>query len=443
MAEMDQNQQNDFMIEKIKRRPVNKKKLLKRTLLTAAMAVMFGLIACLTFLVLEPVFNNWLYPEEPPPAIVFPEDQEEMAPEDMLADNMPSEEVEEEPVRDNVILEDEQIQKILAEVVLDLDDYKQLYSALSDYVSELNRCMVKITGVTSDVDWLDNVQENRSNTQGIIFNDNGKELLILADYVPIKGAEKLTLSFYNGVQVQTQVKQYDANTNLAVLAVNLSDLSQEMIEDGISIASLGNSTLSSMVGMPVVALGSPMGVSDSIGYGMIASASGQVNLVDANYRLLVTDIYGSQNAGGFLFNMKNEVIGVITSGKNSSDIRNLVSAYGISELKKVITKLGGGDKFAYLGIKGVDVANAAHEESQVPYGAYVTEVVMDSPAMQAGIQQGDVIVGINGELVMKFSEYTNQLIQMSAGQSVEITVMRRVQNEYREMIFQVVLGEAG
>ena len=63
--ENKQKEQNDvsekkFMIEKIKERPVNKKKLLRRTLITASMAVIFGLVACFTFLVLEPVISNWL-----------------------------------------------------------------------------------------------------------------------------------------------------------------------------------------------------------------------------------------------------------------------------------------------------------------------------------------------------------------------------------------------
>ena len=66
MQKPELNQESDFMIEKIKERPLNKKKLLRRTLTTASMAVMFGLIACFTFLLLEPVFSNWLHPEEPP-----------------------------------------------------------------------------------------------------------------------------------------------------------------------------------------------------------------------------------------------------------------------------------------------------------------------------------------------------------------------------------------
>ena len=76
----------DFLQERIKERPINKKKLLRKTIITASMAVLFGLLACLSFLLLEPVLNNWLYPEEAPEVVTFPPEQEEMLPEDMLTE---------------------------------------------------------------------------------------------------------------------------------------------------------------------------------------------------------------------------------------------------------------------------------------------------------------------------------------------------------------------
>ena len=76
----------EFLQEKIKERPVNKRRLLKRTIITASMAVLFGLLACLSFLLLEPVLNNWLYPEEEPEVVTFPQEQNEMLPEDMLTE---------------------------------------------------------------------------------------------------------------------------------------------------------------------------------------------------------------------------------------------------------------------------------------------------------------------------------------------------------------------
>ena len=72
---------SDFMKETIKQRPLNRKKLVRRTIITAAMAVIFGLVACVTFLLLEPVISNKLYPEEEPKQVVFVEEKEnEMLP---------------------------------------------------------------------------------------------------------------------------------------------------------------------------------------------------------------------------------------------------------------------------------------------------------------------------------------------------------------------------
>ena len=78
--------QPDFLRETINQKPVNKKKLLRRTVTTVVMAVVFGLVACFTFLVLEPVISNRLYPEEEAEEVRFPEETvaEEMKPEDMI-----------------------------------------------------------------------------------------------------------------------------------------------------------------------------------------------------------------------------------------------------------------------------------------------------------------------------------------------------------------------
>ena len=76
----------EFLQEKIKERPIDKKKLIQRTIITASLALLFGLIACLTFLVLEPVLNNWIYPEEEPEIVTFTQEEDEMLPEDMLTE---------------------------------------------------------------------------------------------------------------------------------------------------------------------------------------------------------------------------------------------------------------------------------------------------------------------------------------------------------------------
>ena len=153
------NQDIEFIKEKIKERPLNRRKLFKKTLLTASMAAIFGLIACVTFLVLEPVFSNLLYPEEEPQQVELKEEniEDEMRPEDM------------------------------EKVALEIGDYQKLYRNMYTVAKTFaDHSMVTVTGVVSDVDWFDNTYENQGQTAGLIVADNGKELLILVDDAAIR-----------------------------------------------------------------------------------------------------------------------------------------------------------------------------------------------------------------------------------------------------------------
>lgn len=450
MPDKEQNTQKDFMIEKIKQRPINRKKLLRRTVITASMAVIFGLIACVTFLVLEPVISNWLYPEveEEPQTVVFPEDPEEMLPKEMLAENLPTEspspspEPGPEPKPEGIMLDQEQIEEILSGVILDRESYKELYSAMSAYVAELEQYMVTVTAVTSNIDWFSNVQESRNQTSGIILNDNGRELLILADARILRSAESMTLTFYNGGQADAQIKQMDSYTGLAVLSVPLTELPTGIDKESMTYPALGSSNSSRMAGTPVVAMGSPMGIGNSVGYGMVTSASYIYSVPDRNYKILQTDIGGSRNASGVLFNLEGQIVGIITDNKTNSGMEGMIYAYGITDLRSIMIKMSNSNRVAYLGISGLDVTSEANRELGVPMGGFVTKVDMDSPAMLAGIQQGDVIIAVGDREVAGFNDYTSALMLFEPGQTVDITVMRQSQEEYKEMNFSIEVGEA-
>lgn len=428
------NQDSDFMSERIKERPVNKKRLLKRTIITASMAVIFGLIACFTFLVLEPVFTNWLYPEEEPEIIELPDITDEMLPEDMLTEEDAQPETE-----SAVKLEEEQIEQILSGVELDLEDYKGIYDSLANLAKEAERSLATVTSVTSDVDWFNNTYENKGVTSGLIITDNGRELLILADKAVIENGETIRVTFTDGTQAEAELKQSDANTGFAIVTVALSDI-DETTKQKIAYANLGNSMSKTLVGSPVIAVGNPMGTSGSVSYGVITSVGNPIYMKDANYALLTTDMYGSQKASGILINLKGQVIGILNNNYNSSDTKNLISAIGITELKKIIEKLSNGKAVSYLGINGADVPEEAKEQMGVPQGAYVTSIILDSPAMDYGIQSGDVITNMNGIEIKGFSDFTNVLMNLEPGTTVTMTVQRQSAGEYQQMVLEAELG---
>jgi serine protease Do len=434
-AEYTPSVQSDFLREKMKQRPVNKRKLLRRTIITAVMAVVFGIVACLTFLILEPVINNWLYPPEEAKEVQFPEETitEEMNPEDMLTVDEPEEEVP--PIE----LVDEQIQELLSQVRFGLEEYGNVYDELSALAQDISRAIVTVTGVTSDVDWFNNIYESEAVASGVIVANNEQSMLILVNMKNIKDAEKIVVTFCDQTQTVARLVQKDASTGFAILSVSLMTIGEKTM-DVITIATLGSSNTGNLPGTPVMALGSPMGTSGSVCYGIITSSSTVIDQVDSAYKLMSTDMYGSKNATGVLVDLKGMVIGIIDNSYNSSDRGNLISAYGISELKRTIAKMSNNQYRAYLGIHGADVPLEAILESDVPRGAYIKEIEMDSPAMTAGIQSGDVIVQINDTEIATYSELLNELYNSSPDDVVTITLMRQGIDSFQEMKVTVTLA---
>ena len=146
MEEMNNQEEYELVRERIKTRPINRKKLFRRTVITAAMAVIFGVLACITFLVLEPVFSNMLTPEEEPvpDEIRIPLDEEETSPEDFILED------EEEPRTQIIYQETER-------TTTSIEDYQNLYNELYDLAKTCQKSLVTVTGVSQAVDWF-NVQ---------------------------------------------------------------------------------------------------------------------------------------------------------------------------------------------------------------------------------------------------------------------------------------------
>ena len=425
--------QPDFLRETIKQKPVNKKKLLRRTLMTVAMAVVFGLVACFTFLVLEPVISNRLYPEEEAEEVRFPEEtaSEEIKPEDML--------VEEERNETGEIvqaeLEEEQIEEILSQVQFSLNDYQLLYDEMAELAQEVGRSIVTVTSVVSDVDWFNDIYENEASASGVIVANNRQSILILVNAGMLNSTDSIIVTFCDQARANAELVQEDDATGLAILSVPLVDIEEETM-DVIEIADLGSSNNRNLLGAPVMALGSPMGTSGSVCYGVITSMGTVVDYADSAYKAITTDIYGSRNATGVLVNMNGKVIGIIDDINAGSDMSNLLAAYGISELKRTIEKMSNNKERTYLGIHGADVPKEASEELGMPEGAYVREVEMDSPAMAAGIQNGDVVIGIDDTPITNYNGLLDVLYNSEPEDELDFVLMR----QGREMNATVTLG---
>lgn len=417
----------DFIREKIKEKPLNKKRMLKQGVFTLAMAVMFGVVACGVFTYMQPFMDGWMHPKENTP-ITIPED--ELATETEEAE--PKE--EELPPPEPAVTETTIVKK-----ELELTDYQALQNKIYAVGKEKNSSIVTVTGVVSDTDWYNNAYESKGQASGIIIGDNSKELLILTEHKVILGAEEISVTFMNEVTVRAELKKYDGNTGLAMLSVSLEEL-DESTKNSISYAVLGNS-LSLAQGNVVIAVGSPLGTNYSIAAGNITSVSNEIHTVDNTYKVLTTDIVGSKNSSGALLNLSGEVVGLVMQDYSSTSDENTLTAVSVSELKKLIEMLSNGKDIPYLGLKVVTATERISREYDIPRGVYIMEVVLDSPALWAGLQTGDVITEMDGEEITSVDAYEEKVLSLKPGDSIEIAVKRQGMEEYSRVECTVTAGK--
>lgn len=444
-----------FLQEKIKERPIDKKKLLQRTVVTASLALLFGLIACLTFLILEPVLNNLIFPEEEPEVITFPQEEDEMLPEDMLTEEdlqINKEQVEEETssepeatvdntqtsvyINEGATTEEEETEDTNPYYLV--DEQTLLYQQLYEKYKEVSTSMVTVTAVENDIDWFNNAYQSEGETAGVIIGNNNRYLLILCKKSPLDAADVIQVTFCNNVSAEGTIKAYDQETDLAIVQVEIKNI-KDTVMDSITIATLGSSVSSSLTGTPIIAIGNIQGYKDNVCYGMITSVGNVLSLEDAQYKLITTDIYGSENPSGILVSMTGQVLGFIDNAHNNKDIKNMVCAVGITEMKGMISNLSNGIEIAHLGLYIKDISSSVRVTLGLPQGAYVYDVTMDSPAMDTGIQKGDVVVKVGDKDIKSAAEYTSAIREHEPDDEISITVKRASQDEYKEIEFNVTL----
>ena len=145
------------------------------------------------------------------------------------------------------------------------------------------------------------------------------------------------------------------------------------------------------------------GYGQSVTGGYISALNREVQLTDKTMTLLQTDAaINPGNSGGALLNGKGELIGINTVKYSSEDVEGMGYAIPINTAKPIIDQLIKNETVkeseqAYLGISGQTIDSSMASQFDMPSGVYVQQVVKGSPAQEAGISAGDVIVKFNGK----------------------------------------------
>ncbi len=321
-------------------------------------------------------------------------------------------------------------------------------SDVTEVVKSAMPCVVSITNFYTAMDWYGDELEEEASGSGIIVGENEDELLIVTNYHVIEENNQLSVQFIDDSEVVAYVKGTDAEHDLAVITVLLTDI-EEATKQRIAIATLGNSD-ALQVGEPAIAIGNSLGYGQSVTTGVISALNREIEFDDNTTSFLIqTDAaINPGNSGGALLNVKGEVIGINSSKIADYLIEGMGYAIPITTAKPIIEelmlretrqKVAESEK-AFLGISGTDVTEEVSMTYNMPLGVYVAEVMEGTGAEAAGLQQGDIIVAFDGENITHMTQLQELLEYYAAGTSVDVTIMRQSDMGYQEKVITVTLG---
>lgn len=294
-------------------------------------------------------------------------------------------------------------------------------------------------------------QQSTGSGSGVIIGKNDTELLIATNNHVVSGTESLTVCFNDDKDAvfDAKIKGTDADNDLAVIAIKLSDISEDVL-NSISVATLGDSTQME-VGDQVVAIGNALGFGQSVTSGVISALDREVTIDDTTATLMQTDAaINPGNSGGALFNMKGEVIGINSAKYASDQVEGMGFAIPMAKAQGIIENLMNQETrdkltsdYGFLNITGQDVSSDVAEMYGIPEGVYVSGTTDGGAAANAGIQKGDIITKLGNTTITSISQLKEELQYYKAGETVEITLQRNTDNKgYQEQTVKVTLDNA-
>ena len=427
MSDNNNDKEYDLYTEHIVKEPWKKfGRRAKKILLIMSLAVFFGLVAGLVMLVVYKVGKGYIEDDNKKPGI----EKESESVIESESDTQSAEPVTIAPV------ETEQVTTETAtEIQIDdemLKEYSGYFKSLKAVASKVKASMVTVTVSRENVDWFNATYQNISEAYGLVISSDSTGYYVLTDYALVRTPGNIVITYPGGSTDTAVFLAGDTTTNLAVIKTGTFD------EKAVKIAAFGDSN-AIVQGDLVLAVGKLYGFAGSIGYGMATGTNNTVNDTDSSYRLINTDIAGSGNPTGVICNLRGEITGIVTTTYNSGN-SSLITAYAINDVAPLIERLSNGNTTPYLGIRGQEVTKEIKEKYEIPDGIYVTAVEANSPAYQAGIQTGDVIVSINKKEIKTMNEFMNELGGHKVNSNISLMIKRKGREEYKEIEFTLMLG---
>ena len=291
--------------------------------------------------------------------------------------------------------------------------------------------------------------EAQTSGTGIIVGKNDKELLVVTNAHVVEDVNDLKCVFVDGESVSATVKGSKSDKDIAVVAINLSDIKDSTI-NSIAIAELADSD-DVAIGQEVVAIGNALGEGQSVTNGIISATNRSITVNNVTFSgLLMTNAaINSGNSGGALLNAEGKVIAINFAKTSSDGVEGMAYSIPVSNVMDIIDSLMSREtrskvsssETAYLGISGVDITSAMSSSYGYPQGVLIRSVENNSAAAQAGLGAYDIIVSFDDQSVNSMSSLKSIMEYYAAGEKVTVQYYHQEGSEYVLKSVEVTLGK--
>ncbi len=303
-------------------------------------------------------------------------------------------------------------------------------------VEKAGDAVVGITNLQTTSFWSETSSQEAGSGSGVIYKKVDGKAYVVTNHHVIEGANSLEVTLSDGTKLEAKLRGSDVWTDLAVLEVDGSKIE--------TVAEFGDSD-ALKIGEPVIAIGNPLGAtfSGSVTQGIVSGLEraipvdiNQDGAIDWQAEVLQTDAaINPGNSGGALINISGQVIGINSMKIAQSSVEGIGLSIPIKSAEPIISDLEefGEVKRPYMGIQlqSVNEVSAYHQKEtlklpeEVTSGVVIMTVDPNSPAEQAGLEDLDVIVEMDGDPIKDVIDLRKHLYnKKKVGDQLEIKFYR-------------------
>ena len=308
-------------------------------------------------------------------------------------------------------------------------------SDVSPVVAIAKKVMPSIVGITvyGDYNYWGRRYTNieLGSGSGIVFSEDG---YIVTNYHVVEKATTVKVTLADNSEYEAKIIGTDANSDIAVLKIDASNL---------VAAELGDSD-ELQIGELVVAIGNPLGYSNTVTDGIVSGLNRQLTDYSDMMLIQTNAAINSGNSGGALVNSRGQVVGINSAklvASNAEGMGFAISINGVKDIIEEITSKGYVSK-PYLGVtinNNYQVDQDTAEKFEIPMGIQIVSVVEGGPAQKAGLRDGDIIYKVNDSLISSFDQLSEIIESSKVGDNLHILAYR----DGDKIVADAVLEDSG